>query len=165
MITLFFLTGNKKIIYFIKKIYMIRLNKEIKLNNCKNINLKYGSVNKNDPQVIYVSGKMWICPTYDGDFNEPINFVYSKFKKELNKILRNSMIFESKHILDFDLNSENLVRNKKKFFSIIFFIKQKSDKLINLKNIKDVISSEFSYLFNDLENDLIENEFEISKTK
>ena len=144
---------------------MIRLNKEIKLNSCKNISLKFGSVNKNDPQVIYVSGKMWICPTYDGDFNEPIEIVYSKFKKELSKILRNSSIFESKHILDFDLNPENLVRDKKKFFSITFFVKQKSEKIINLNNIKNIVSSDFSYLFSDLENDLIENEFEISKTK
>ncbi len=144
---------------------MIRLNKEVKLNSCKNISLKYGSVNKNDPQVIYVSGKMWICPTYDGDFNEPIELVYSKFKKELSKILRNSNIFESKHILDFDLNPENLVRDKKKFFSITFFVKQKSEKIINLNNIKNIVSSDFSYLFSDLENDLIENEFEVSKTK
>lgn len=144
---------------------MIRLNKEVKLNSCKNISLKYGSVNKNDPQVIYVSGKMWICPTYDGDFNEPINLVYSKFKKELSRILRNSTVFESRHILDFDLNSENLVRDKKKFFSITFFIKQKSEKLINLNNIKNIVSSDFSYLFSELENDLIENEFEVSKTK
>ena len=144
---------------------MIRLNKEVKLNSCKNISLKYGSVNKNDPQVIYVSGKMWICPTYDGDFNEPINLVYSKFKKELSRILRNSTVFESRHILDFDLNSENLVRDKKKFFSITFFVKQKSEKLINLNNIKNIVSSDFSYLFNELENDLIENEFEVSKTK
>ena len=144
---------------------MIRLNKEVKLNSCKNISLKYGSVNKNDPQVIYVSGKMWICPTYDGDFNEPIKLVYSKFKKELSRILRNSTVFESRHILDFDLNSENLVRDKKKFFSITFFVKQKSENLINLNNIKNIVSSDFSYLFSELENDLIENEFEVSKTK
>jgi hypothetical protein len=144
---------------------MIRLNKEIKLNGCKNISLKYGSVNKNDPKVIYISGKMWICPTFEGNFDEPIDFVYSKFKKELTKILRNSTVFENKHILDFDLNSENLVCNKKKFFSITFFVRQKSEKTINLNNIKNIISSDFSYLFRELENDLIENEFEVSKTK
>ena len=144
---------------------MIRLNKEIKIDTCKNINLKYGSVNKNDPQVIYVSGKMWICPTYDGDFNEPINLVYNNFRKELNSILRNSVAFDSKHILDFDINPINLVKNKKKFFSISFFVKQKSEKLINLKNMKNLISSNFGYLFKNLERDLIENEFEVSKTK
>ena len=144
---------------------MIRLNKEIKIDTCKNINLKYGSVNKNDPQVIYVTGKMWICPTYDGDFNESINLIYNKFRKELSSILRNSVIFDSKHILDFDVNPVNLVRNKKKFFSISFFVRQKSDNLINLKNMKNLISSNFGYLFKNLERDLIENEFEVSKTK
>lgn len=144
---------------------MIKLNKEIKLNSCKNICLKYGSVNKNDPQVIYVSGKMWICPTYDGDFESPISFAYNNFKRKLTKILRDSTIFESKHILDFDINPENLIKDKKKFFSISFFIKQNSEKLINLNNIKNIISAEFVYLFKELENDLIENDFEISKTK
>jgi hypothetical protein len=144
---------------------MIRLNKEIKLNNCKNINLKYGSINKNDPQVIYVSGKMWLCPTYDGDYNEQINLMHNNFKKRLNSVLSDSVIFEKKHILDFDLNVENLIKDKKKFFSITFFIKQKREKLVNLNNIKNIISSDFGYLFKELENELIENEFEVSKTK
>ena len=144
---------------------MIRLNKEIKLNNCKNINLKYGSINKNDPQVIYVSGKMWLCPTYDGDYNEQINLMHNNFKKRLNSVLSDSVIFEKKHILDFDLNVENLIKNKKKFFSITFFIKQKREKLVNFNNIKNIISSDFGYLFKELENELIENEFEVSKTK
>lgn len=144
---------------------MIRLNKEIKLNNCKNINLKYGSINKNDPQVIYVSGKMWLCPTYDGDYNEQINLMHNNFKKRLNSVLSDSVIFEKKHILDFDLNVENLIKDKKKFFSITFFIKQKREKLVNLNNIKNIISSDFGYLFKELENELIENEFEVSKRK
>ncbi len=144
---------------------MIRLNKEIKLNSCKNISLKYGSVNKNNPQVVYVSGKMWICPTYNGDFSEPINYVYNSFKKELNKILKNNDFFEKKHILDFNLNYENLICNKKKYFSITFFIKQKKEKISKLNDIKNVISSDFSYLFSELENNLIKNDFEVSKTK
>ena len=144
---------------------MLRLNKEIKLNNCKNINLKYGSVNKNDPRVIYVSGKMWVCPKYEGNFYEPVNYFYNKFKKELASILKNSMIFDSKHILDFDLNYDNLEKDKKKFFSITLVIKQKSDNVINLNNIKNIVSSDFGYLFNELEKDLLENDFEVSKTK
>lgn len=144
---------------------MLRLNKEIKLNNCKNISLKYGSVNKNDPRVIYVSGKMWLCPTYDGDFDEPINFVYDKFKRQLKSILMDSTVFDTRYILDFDLNSYNLEKNKKKYFSITFFVRQKSENVINLNNIKNIISSNFGYLFNELENNLIENDFDVSKTK
>ena len=92
---------------------MIKLNKEIKLNNCKNINLKYGSVNKNDPKVIYVTGKMWICPTYDGDFEKMMEYFHLSFKKKLSNILKNSSVFDAKYILDFDINQTNLVKNKK----------------------------------------------------
>lgn len=144
---------------------MIRLNKEIKLNNCKNINLKYGSINKNDPKVIYISGKMWLCPTYDGDYNEQIDLIHNSFKKKLNNALLNSIIFDKKHILDFDLNPGNLVKNKKKFVSISCFLKQKGEKIVNLNNIKNIISANFGYLFKELEEELIENEFEVSKTK
>ena len=144
---------------------MIKLNKEIKLNNCKNISLKYGSVNKNDPKVIYVTGKMWICPTYDGDFEKMMEYFHLSFKKGLSKVLKNNSVFDTKYILDFDINQTNLVKNKKKYFSITFFVRQKSDNLIKLKNIKNIISYDFGYLFNELENNLIENDFEVSKTK
>jgi hypothetical protein len=79
--------------------------------------------------------------------------------------LSNSIVFDKKYILDFDLNPELLVKNKKKFFSISFFLKQKNEKIINLNNIKNIISSNFGYLFKELEDELVENEFEVSKTK
>ena len=143
----------------------MRLNKEIELDSCKNLSLKFGSVNKKDPQIIYVSAKMWICPTYEGDFKTPINIIYKGFKNELSKVLKNSVSFEQKHILDFDLNPDNLVCNKKSFFSVSFFVKQKKEKILSLKNVKHLVSSEFMYLFNDLENELVKNEFLISKKK
>jgi site-specific DNA-cytosine methylase len=67
--------------------------------------------------------------------------------------------------LDFDINPENLIKDKKRFFSVTFFIKQKREKLTNLNNIKNIISSNFGSLFKELECELIENEFEVSKTK
>jgi homoserine dehydrogenase len=36
---------------------------------------------------------------------------------------------------------------------------------LDLKAIKGIVSSDFNYLFNELENDLIENEFIVTKTK
>ena len=118
---------------------MIRLNKEIKLNNCKNINLKYGSINKNDPQVIYVSGKMWLCPTYDGNYSEQVNLVYNSFKRKLNSALSNSK------------NSNDFIIENGRY-------KIKPNRL-------SIISTNFGYLFKELEDELIENEFEVSKTK
>ena len=108
----------------------LRLNKEIKIDVCDNINLKYGSVNKNDPQIIYVSGKMWISPSYEGDFETPINIIHSNFKKELTKSLRESSIFESKHILDFDINPLTMTKDKKSFFQFHFILGKNLKKLL-----------------------------------
>jgi hypothetical protein len=108
---------------------------------------------------------MWICPSYEGDFETPINIIHSNFKKELTKSLRDSSVFDSKHILDFDINPLKLVKDKKTFFSISFYVRQKPEKIINLNNIKNLVSSKFGYLFRDLERNLIDNEFKVSKTK
>lgn len=144
---------------------MLRLNKEIKLGACKNIDLKYGSTNKNNPQVIYITAKMWICPTYDGDFKTPVGLIYKGFKNDLSKMLRESIYFDNKHILDFDINPENLVSNKKKFFSISIFVKQNNERILKLNDVSDIILTDFGYLFKKLEKALKENEFEVSKTK
>ena len=143
----------------------VRLNKEIKVDICDNINIKYGSVNKNDPQVIYVSAKMWVSPLYNGDYNVPVSIIYNNFRKELSKCLMDSLSFESKHILDFDIIPSNFTKDKKTFCSITFFIRQKPEKIVKLNNIKSIISSKFGYLFRELERDLIENDFNISKKK
>lgn len=143
----------------------IRLNKEIKLDCCDSIILKYGSINRNDPQVIYITGKMWVCPKFEGEYESIVNQLYSNFKKALSVTLKNSPMFENKFILDFDINPNNLVYNKKKFFSISVFIKQNPGNIVNLKAIKGLIMSEFGYLFKELEYDLKENDFEITKGK
>ena len=62
---------------------MERLNKEYYLNFHDKINLKYGSVNKNLPQVIYVCGSSWITPKFNGEYYSIINSIFSKFKSQL----------------------------------------------------------------------------------
>ena len=56
---------------------MERLNKEYYLNFNDKINLKYGSVNKNLPQVIYVCGSSWITPKFNGEYYSIINSIFS----------------------------------------------------------------------------------------
>ena len=143
----------------------MRYVKEYKLNNCDNIVIKYGSVNKFDPKVIYITGRLWLCPTYTGNYEDIVSSLKKSFKNKLKRELNCSHLFNSNFILDFDINYKNLVCNKKKFFQVQIFVRQNDDAISDLKKIKDIISSKFGYLFKTFEDELFENDFSVSKTK
>ena len=48
---------------------MKRLNKEYILDFSNDIDVRFGSVNKDDPKVIYLSGKCWVSPKFEDDYN------------------------------------------------------------------------------------------------
>lgn len=144
---------------------MKRLNKEYSLNINDNINVKYGSVDKLNPIVIYVTCKGWLFPMNDFDYNETINLIFNNFKKKLKKNVINSPYFDNNLICDFDLNTASMMKNKKNYTSFDFFIKQKRNKISSLKEIKPIIEETFKGVINDLVNDLNYNTFNLTKTK
>lgn len=144
---------------------MQRLNKEYKLNINDSINLIYGSVDRLNPQVIYLSGKTWILPQFDGEYETIINLILNNFKKEIRNNILNSTLFSNKYICDFDLNTLALSEDKNTFMSFDIFVKQKNQPILDLKSIKPFINGIFSKLINNLENNFRENAFMLSKSK
>lgn len=144
---------------------MRRLNKEYKLDVSNNITLKYGSVNKDNPQVIYVSGKCWVCPTRETDYDDVITRVKSEMRKNIKNIFIDGVNFENRFILDFDISTDGLYPNRKKFLSFDFYLRQKENSKKSLTDLKDLlnrkvgaISSSMVYIFN-------ENDFTVEKRK
>ena len=144
---------------------MLHLNKEIKLNLCDKITSKYGTTNYSNPQVIYITCKTWIIPTYDGEYELSMKEIRKKFKKNVSRMIYNSKQFMDKFIFDFDTNTSNLIHNKKKYISFSIYMRQKPNKTYDLKDLKPFMIQEFGYLLRELENEFIINDFELSKTK
>lgn len=142
---------------------MKRLNKKIKLDFKNNIDLIYGSTNKDNPQVIYLSGKCWVLPVFDGDYN----FIFNNIKKEFNHyittFIKSNNIFSNKFILDFDISIDGLSMNNKKFLSFNIFLKQKNDPIFNLNN--PIFLSKFQNITDKLEELLFNNGFKIFAKK
>ena len=157
----------ENILYFIKSItYKVkRLNKEIKLNVCDNMNLKYGSTNKDNPEIVYVLGKAWVSPKFNGDYESILNGIQNNFRKKIKNIVMESNIFENKFVLDFDLNSTNMEKDKKKFLSFDLFLKQDKNNVIKLKELNTIISNNIGNLANDLVYDFSINDFDVTKKK
>ena len=144
---------------------MKRLNKEYKLDVCKHIALKYGSVNKDNPQVVYVSGKCWICPLKETNYEMKIYNIEKEMKKRIKCFLTDGINFDDRFILDFDINTENMIPNKKKFLSFDFYLRQVEKNKKNLKDLKPILESKISTISNNLVFQFKTNDFQIEKTK
>ena len=144
---------------------MKRLNKEYKLDVCKHISLKYGTVNKDNPQVIYVSGKCWIRPLSEMDYESKINNIEKEMRRHIKTFLTDGVNFDNKFILDFDISTEGIIPNKKKFLSFDFYIKQNERNKKDLKDLKNFLERKVSTISNNLVYSFRDNNFEIEKKK
>lgn len=143
---------------------MERLNKEYDINLNNNVRMKYGSINRLNPIVIYVNGKSWISPNFDGEYEELITKIFNSFKKELKTQVNSSPYFDNKIVCDFDLKTSSLKENKKNFLSFEFYIKQKPN-IIQLKDMKILIKNTFKGAIDNLVDNLINNSFIMTKDK
>lgn len=144
---------------------MKRLNKEYKLDSSSSVILKYGSVNKDNPQVIYISGKCWICPTVETDYDKVITDIESEMRKNIRKILVDGVNFDDKFILDFDISTDGLYPNRKKFLSFDFYLRQNERNKKSLVDLKEFLDSKVRYISNEMVFAFKENAFTVEKQK
>ena len=144
---------------------MKRLNKEYKLNVCDYVSLKYGSVNKENPQVIYISGKCWIKPFVEMDCQSKIKRVERQVKNSIKSLVSDNDNFEKKFILDFDVNMDGMSPGKKKFLSFDFFLRQNEKNKKKLKELDGFLKSRMKNMMDDLVFALNENDFNVEKNK
>lgn len=143
---------------------MKRTNKEIKLNLTELFDVSYGSTNKYNPKVIYISCKTWVEPKEEIEFDSVIGNIFTKFKKELlNRILQ-SDIFNRKFISNFEIKSSSLQKNKKNFFNFEIYLKQK-DKVYFLNELENNVETLFKPLINNLISDFHNNSLFLTKGK
>lgn len=144
---------------------MKRLNKEYKLDVSDSVTLKYGSVNKDNPQVIYVSGKCWICPTHESDYDEVISSIESDMRKNIRNVLVDGVNFENRFILDFDISTDGLYPNRKKFLSFDFYLRQNEKNKKKLADLKQLLGGKVSLISNKMVFAFKENSFTVEKKK
>lgn len=137
--------------------------KEIKLNVSDSIVLKYGTMNRENPKVIYINGKTWLMPLYEGDYENVVNQAISIYKKVLKKRLLETDKFERNMLCEFDIRPEAMKVNKKKFLSFDIFIKQKH--CLEMKKLKDELSECVGNASDIFADSLTQNDFLLSKVK
>lgn len=153
------------IFYCSKPKIMKRLNKEYKLDVSNYVLLKYGSVNKDNPQVVYVSGKCWVSPTKETDYDSVISKVESEMRKNIRNVFVDGINFENRFILDFDISTDGLFPNRKKFLSFDFYLRQTERNKKKLADLKQLLGSKVREISSEMVLAFNENAFIVEKRK
>lgn len=143
---------------------MKRTNKEIKLNNIHDLcEISYGTTNKYEPKVIYLSCKTWVEPQEEKEFKTIIENIFINFKKELfNEILK-THFFDKNFISNFEIKSSSLQKHKKNFFNFEIYLKQKNKKILLLPDLEQNVVTLFKPLINDLISNFQNNSLILTK--
>lgn len=144
---------------------MRRLNKEYKLNISDKISIKYGTVNKDKPNVIYISGKCWVKTNDNNNITKNITYVKKEMENEIKTYMCNGNTFQKKYIIDFDINTDGWMKNIKKFLTFDIFIRQNDDNILTLKQNENKIKSKMTIIINNLINNFNQLNFEVTNKK
>ena len=144
---------------------MRRLKKEYRLNVCNSIILKCGTVNRDDPQVIYITGKCWISPQSEMDYEDSLYEIEKKMKSSIKDIMIDGVNFDKKFILDFDINVDDFKPNLKRFLTFDFYLRQNKDNKRQLSLLRPLLKWKVGAISNNLVRLFNENNFLVEKRK
>lgn len=128
--------------------------REIKLTNIDKFNIKYGSLDKICPEVMYIRAKTKVKPfVKKGDYSKDILIMKTDFIKSVGDIIHRDKNFQDTHICHFDTNENGMMYNKNSYIKYDVFIKPIHIKHINEyeKQVYDLV-----YAFNSKLTSLLE---------
>ena len=129
-------------------------------------NIKLGTVNKNNPEVIYFEVRTFISPLEESNnYSQVFAFLKKEFSKKISDSLKLNDFFSEKYILDFQIANSGIRINKKSYLSFQLFLRQKNEVIKELKEIKKIAEPFLVNLLNEFKNDIISNNFPVTKTK
>ena len=137
----------------------MKTGKEIKMNNFKNYNIVFGSVNNKHSKAVYVNISAWAEPQTEGDVN------YSRIIKDINKKIKQSLynIFDTdstdflkdQTIVDLDIRESGIRYGKRSFMNCELTLFLSSEIPVNSDIMKPMLD--------DIVNDVISKIFESNR--
>jgi hypothetical protein len=118
--------------------------KELKVNEFKNYNVVYGSVNNKDPKAIYINISAWAEPKIEGlsNYNRVIRDTDKNLRQTVyNSIESNALIpfFKDKTIVDFDIRESGVKYGKRSFTNCEVTLYMKNEIPVNSDVLKPTI--------------------------
>lgn len=96
---------------------LVKLGKQIKVSTDDSFIVKYGTINALNPQSIFISLHSWAMPKHNLRFDKKLKKLALTVKTKIYEDV-NYDVFHQKYIVDFDLRSSGLQKNKQSFLSV-----------------------------------------------
>jgi len=114
----------------------MKLGKELSLKTEKPFKIRIGTVNNKEPRTLYLVLSSWVEPNSHKENYQP---TLNRIKKNIRKFLSTTVPSESfnkeRVIVDFDLRSSGIVKDKKSFMSCEITLFQKDLRKINSPSV------------------------------
>lgn len=131
-----------------------------------NFKVKFGTVNKKNPEVVYIEAKTFITPcSNDFNHNAALQKVRRHFLYYINELLNHSKFYETKTILDMQVAKNCLIVGKKSFLTFQLLLRQNRNNIKPFKMLKNETVDFINLTTNTLYSLLCENQFIVTKTK
>lgn len=141
-----------------------RLTKERPISNDL-FKIKLGTINKDNPEIIYINGGTFIQPKeLKDDYFCDIKTLCKKFRHYIKLELLNNKNFTNDFISNFDIKLSGLKPNKKTYLSFEIHIKQ-TNPIENIKSIESETVNITTNIINNIVGDLSRLEYDITKNK
>lgn len=143
--------------------FRINGDKEIKHEKIK---AKLGFTDKNNHNTFYIEGSGFITPNEDiYDFDEIMTNIKNSCKQSLKKKLLTNSTIDRNFLMNFEVCSDRMKKNKKTFLSFQYHFIQKDRKNRSVLDIKKCENIFFIEILNDIENELKKYNIIIDKKK
>jgi hypothetical protein len=115
---------------------------EIKLDDYKDLNVVFGSIDKNNPKTIYVRLSGWGNPIdyfEDNDYKTIIRQLSKKIRRIIFREL-NSDFYNSMTMIDLDMRESGIIDNKSSFMSCEITLFQSNNYLLDSNEVSDELN-------------------------
>ena len=99
------------------------------------------------------------------DYDKVIADVETEMRKNIRNGIVDGVNFANKFILDFDISTDGLYPNRKKFLSFDFYLRQNERNKKKLADLKEFLDSKVRYISNEMVYMFKENGFTVEKQK
>ena len=101
-----------------------RLKREIKVCNGEPMMLKIGTMNRLNPISFSITGKGWIVPNSEENYEKTFRLIKRCLNKKIGEIISESDMIDENYILNVEISTEKMRLHKKSYIYYDVYFKQ-----------------------------------------
>lgn len=138
-----------------------RLNKEKKIDFSR-FKAKLGTINKEQPSTLYLTGKGYFTPMNESDkYNLGIIGVENHIRHQINGIISKNKLLDRNYILNLEIADKRIQYKKKSYMFFQIFFHQTNPKPIRFSDIVPLVNDDMKKILSGVEDAFQEKQFKL----